>query len=135
MNIKTIIFLSAGFVFFPLTIIAAPCPIGDPGHPNTRAHVDFKKGESTAECRLVGNWGPGTTFVKCTVSDNATGACDTKPNPPSMLTDPGYPSSQKWNDMNADGYIDLCRTVGDPPHTFTRCNMGPSFSDANQIDY
>jgi hypothetical protein len=102
----------------------AACDTSDGGHPGSGYQGFFERDKSTAFCRHVGNWGTGSTFVRCSITNNKTGNCENVDSP--ALADPGYPRSARFEDVNGDGFIDFCRRVGDGAG-FTRCNLGPDF--------
>ena len=105
--------------------LAEGCTTTDGGHPGSGYVGYFEKGKSIAFCRQVGDWGPGSTFVRCSIVDINSNVCEL-PKDSKPLADSGYPNSSKWEDANGDGFIDFCRRVGDGAG-FTRCNLGPDF--------
>lgn len=108
---------------------AEGCPVSDAGYSETRYQGSFKGGDSTAFCRLVGEWGPNA-YILCSVTNNR-GTCENVRSGP--IGDPGYPQTQRWQDENKDGYIDFCRTIGNSPVKYTRCSFGPRFHEIKDI--
>ncbi|AEF99806.1 hypothetical protein Metme_1383 [Methylomonas methanica MC09] len=123
MNLLKLVLAST--IFFLSSKSMAACDVTDGGHAGSGYMGFFTKSSNVAFCRHVGNWGVGTTFVRCSIVDIKTGACTNVDSP--MMVDQGYPQSVRWKDANGDGNIDFCHRVGNG-QGFTRCLLGPGFS-------